>query len=127
MTNYPSEPQTRQTVQPFDVALGQRLRHVREARGWTQAQLAAAVGLTQDAISLYERGKRSMRVETLVDIARALDVPLSLLLDTHPEVLVIRGTPLAELLRRAAESPDRLRAFREIWEFIDWRHQRPPG
>ena len=121
------EAEMRQVPQPFDVALGQRLRRVREAHGWTQAQLAAAVGLTQDAISLYERGKRSMRVETVVDVARALDVPLSLLLDTHEDVLVIRGTPLAELLRRAADSPERLRTFREIWEFIDWRQQRPPA
>jgi transcriptional regulator with XRE-family HTH domain len=85
--------------------------------------LAATVGLTQDAISLYERGTRSMRVETLVRIARALDVPLSILLDTHPDVLVIRDTPVADLLARAAESSERLRAFRDIWEFLRAREE----
>ena len=38
--------------------VGQRLRWVREARGMTQAEIAALVGLSDSAWSLYERGLR---------------------------------------------------------------------
>ena len=108
-------------VQRFDVELGRRLRQAREARGWTQARLADEMGLTQDAISLYERGERALRVEALVRLARALDVPIGFLLETHPDVVVVRGTPLAEMISRAAASPERIRTFRDVWQFMDWR------
>lgn len=38
--------------------MGQRLRWVREARGWNQTQAGEVVGVTQTAWSLYERGLR---------------------------------------------------------------------
>lgn len=87
-------------------------------------RLAAEVGLSQDAVSLYERGRRTMRVETLVAMAQALDVPLNSLLETHPEVVVIRNTALACVVADAAASPERLRAFYEVWDFITWRSER---
>lgn len=37
--------------------MGQRLKWVREARGLSQAQIAAEVGVHQTQWSLYERGK----------------------------------------------------------------------
>jgi transcriptional regulator with XRE-family HTH domain len=38
--------------------MGERLRWVREAKGWSQQQIATFVGLDQTAWSLYERGLR---------------------------------------------------------------------
>ena len=36
-----------------------RLRELREARGWTQHQLAAAAGVTAAAVKSLERGRNS--------------------------------------------------------------------
>jgi transcriptional regulator with XRE-family HTH domain len=43
---------------PAKVTLGTRLKRLREERGWSQAQLAERVGLTQAYIALLETGKR---------------------------------------------------------------------
>jgi transcriptional regulator with XRE-family HTH domain len=52
----------------------------------SQADLAAAVGLTRTSISNIEKGRQKMLVHTFLDIARALGIePLELLprLDTE--------------------------------------------
>jgi transcriptional regulator with XRE-family HTH domain len=117
----------RHVLRRFHAELGRRLRRARTARGWTQMRLAAEVGLSQDAVSLYERGRRTMRVDTLVAVAQALNVPLSSLLEIHPDVVVIRDTALAGVVAHAATSPERLRAFYEVWDFITWRSERQDG
>ena len=53
---------------------GTRLREVREAAGLTQLQLAAASGLTHEAISNLETGKRSPLAATVQALAQALGV-----------------------------------------------------
>jgi transcriptional regulator with XRE-family HTH domain len=60
--------------------LAARLREARIAKGLSQEELAADAGLHRTHVSLIERNRRSVRVETLVRLARALDVePASLL------------------------------------------------
>lgn len=54
-----------------------RVKELREARGWTQAQLAEAAGVAQSLISDLEAGKRASRYTTLMRIAKALGVSLS--------------------------------------------------
>ncbi|MFA7439022.1 helix-turn-helix domain-containing protein [Castellaniella sp.] len=54
---------------------GERLRYARELRGLSQKQLADACGLSQSAISSYERGSRKSTQKLLV-IARKLEVDL---------------------------------------------------
>lgn len=41
----------------FDISFGSRLRHFRQAAGFTQEELAARAGLTPNAISALERGE----------------------------------------------------------------------
>lgn len=55
-------------------ALGQAIRAARDARGWTQTQLADAVGVKQTAVSQWETGGRTMDVPTLRAVERALGV-----------------------------------------------------
>ena len=61
--------------------LGANVRHAREERGWSQEELAYRAGLASVQISRIERGKREIRVTTLIKLVRALDVPPSRLLD----------------------------------------------
>src|SRR5215203_1815220 len=53
---------------------GKRLRAIREAAGLNQLQLAAASGLTHEAISRLEAGKRAPLATTVVKLAQGLGV-----------------------------------------------------
>lgn len=60
---------------------GKRIRLAREARGWSGSELAEKARISKQAVSLLEGGYRAGRTATLRAIARALDVPLSSLID----------------------------------------------
>ncbi len=51
--------------------LAEQVRALRAARGWTQTELAAASGLSQEMVSRIESGE-STRLETVGQIAKAL-------------------------------------------------------
>lgn len=48
----------------------------RLARGMTQAQLAAAIGVSTSQIALWETGARNPKLNALQKIAAALDIKL---------------------------------------------------
>lgn len=60
---------------------GANVRSARLARGWTQEELAHRTGLAPVQVSRVERGKREIRLTTLVRLLKALDMPPSELLD----------------------------------------------
>jgi transcriptional regulator with XRE-family HTH domain len=78
---------------------GTRLRAIREAAGLNQLQLAAASGLTHEAISNLETGKRSPYATTVRALAQALGVT--------PEQFVSRE-PVGLTLLTVAEAAHRL-------------------
>src|SRR5207245_7720594 len=51
-----------------------RLRASRKARGLSQEELAHAAGLHRTHVSLIERSRRAIRLETLMRLAKALNV-----------------------------------------------------
>jgi transcriptional regulator with XRE-family HTH domain len=69
------------------VTIGQRIKAAREARGWTQQQLAIAIGVWSSQISRWETGVNPPFYATVEAIARALDAPELLQLDQEPEVV----------------------------------------
>lgn len=63
-------------------SLGERVRRLRKARGWAQADLGDKIGLRQLAVSQIETGKTSSpRSETLAALADALDTSVDYLLN----------------------------------------------
>jgi excisionase family DNA binding protein len=78
---------------------GKRLRAIREAAGLNQIQLAAASGLTHEAISRLETGKCWPYAETVRKLAAALDV--------EPERFVTRDKTGLSLMT-VAEAASRL-------------------
>jgi transcriptional regulator with XRE-family HTH domain len=54
-----------------------RLRELREAKGWTQQQLAEKANMTKDGLARLERGDRSPAWETVVALCQALGVDCS--------------------------------------------------
>ncbi len=60
----------------FFVVLGERITHLRKARGITQVQLAETLGVSQQTVQAYEVGRRRIQVSALPVVARALSVSL---------------------------------------------------
>ena len=50
----------------------------RHERGWTQKQLAEAIGTTQSAVARLERGDQDPRLSTMHAVCHALDLPLTI-------------------------------------------------
>jgi transcriptional regulator with XRE-family HTH domain len=61
------------------VHLNKRIKKVRQAKGWTQEQLAEKIGISQKQVSAYERGTYNPSTEVLLKLAEALDVSLDYL------------------------------------------------
>lgn len=64
----------------FTRVFGQNLRNARNLRGMSQDELASAAGLHRTHISLIERNRRSIRLETMARLARALNIEPSALI-----------------------------------------------
>ncbi|QND80520.1 helix-turn-helix transcriptional regulator [Pseudoxanthomonas mexicana] len=67
---------------PPSRTLGRRLREARQARGMTQAELGAALGLEDEnsaapRISRYERGDRMPDEKTMEALAEKLGLPVA--------------------------------------------------
>lgn len=56
--------------------LGAAVREMRDQRGWTQAQLADAAGMTQPAVARFEAGGAVPTIPVLERLAHALGAKL---------------------------------------------------
>jgi putative transcriptional regulator len=54
--------------------VGEEVKRLRQAKGWTQEQLAVYAGSSQPTVNLLEAGKRNPSAATLEKLARALEV-----------------------------------------------------
>ena len=74
-----SEPGAAEGYQAAKLAyeLGRTVRGLREQRGWSQTQLAAAVGMTQPAVARFEAGGTVPSLPVLHRLARGLDADLT--------------------------------------------------
>jgi transcriptional regulator with XRE-family HTH domain len=67
------------------VGLGERLRRMRESRGWSRYRLALLSGLTGEGIGKLEEGESAdPRLSTLVKLAGAFGVKVCELLPEAP-------------------------------------------
>lgn len=60
--------------------LGENVRDARRQRGWTQEELSARTQLAVVQISRIERGKREIRLSTLIRLLDGLEIPPDVLL-----------------------------------------------
>lgn len=58
-----------------------RLLKARKTAGYTQAQLAEKIGMTQGGYTAYERCRREPKLATIVKLAEVLDRPISWFLE----------------------------------------------
>lgn len=59
---------------------GQRLRRLRQEKGLSQQELAAKSGISRVTIARIELGEQSPRYETIVALAKGLNIPIERLL-----------------------------------------------
>lgn len=62
------------------ILFSKRLKEKRKEMGFTQKQLGEMVGVTKVSICCYENGTRTPTLDTLIDLANALQVELTYLL-----------------------------------------------
>jgi len=66
--------------------LGATVRGLREAKGWSQTQLARESGMTQSAVARFEAGGTTPTLPALQRLARALDADLVVQVSPHSDV-----------------------------------------
>lgn len=60
-------------------ALGRAIRRARKRRGVTQIEFARQLGMHRTQLGHVEQGRKDFQLSTLLRIADALEVPLSML------------------------------------------------
>lgn len=107
-------------------SFGQRIRLLRQERGWTQAELGKKIHIVQKQVSSYERGVNVPSADVLVKIAEAFGVTLDYLAG---EGAGQRNVNIQdrELLRRfevVAELPEQYRTFaKEMLDLLILKHR----
>jgi ribosome-binding protein aMBF1 (putative translation factor) len=66
--------------------LGAAVRDLREAKGWSQTQLAREAGMTQPAVARFEAGGTIPTLPVLQRLARALGANLTVTVTAHTDV-----------------------------------------
>ncbi|MCG8711098.1 helix-turn-helix domain-containing protein [Brenneria sp. 4F2] len=71
--------------QIFIAELGKRITALRKEAGMTQAQVAQALNVSQQAVQAWEAGRRRIQISILPAVARVLSVSLEDLLGEEAE------------------------------------------
>ncbi len=69
--------QTAKSKDPDLLALGERVRDLRQTSGLTQEALADAAGLHWSYVGQIERGERNLSYKNLLRLARGLQISLA--------------------------------------------------
>lgn len=62
------------------MATAERIKELRNARGWTQQQLAERVGVTKQSVSIWENGKQAISRESLETLCDVFNVQMDYIL-----------------------------------------------
>ena len=87
----------------------ERIKALREARGWTQAELARRMNMTRNGINSWEQGLSMLSPPSLVDLAKLFSVSTDYLLGVENHSTVNVTGLNEEDVARLARLADRLR------------------
>lgn len=91
----------------YFAALGKRISELRKSRGYTQAEFARALGVSQQAVFAYEIGDRRVSILILKRIARLYGVSTDQIIG----LASIRNPPKRRLSPRAMRHAERLQGL----------------
>lgn len=88
----------KKNVSKGDIAIGQRIRKIREEKSMTQKKLAEKVMVSPSSITRLESGQTMVSVFTIIKIAEVLNTSISFLLsgdedDLNSKGQILRPTP----------------------------------
>ena len=90
----------------------ERIKALREARGWTQAELARRINITRNGVNSWEQGLSMPSPTCLVDLAKVFSVSTDYLLGVE-RLETVNVTGLDEKdVAMLAQLADRLRETR---------------
>ena len=87
-------------------AFSETLARRRRERGLTQAELAARLGISKSAVSMYERGNREPELELLEAMADVFGVSVSALLGRTEPALLNDDPELTGYLEQLRDRPE---------------------
>ena len=87
-------------------SFSETLARLRRERGLTQAELAARLGISKSAVSMYERGNREPELELLQAMADQFGVSVSSLLGREEPPLVNGDAELTAFLEQLRDRPE---------------------
>lgn len=108
------------------MAIGQRLRELREGKNLSQGDIEHRTGLLRCYTSRVENGHTVPTVETLEKYAIALGVPLYKLFyegKEPPKKPKLRPAEAEPMWGTKGDEPDELRKFAKAFSLIDERHR----
>lgn len=95
----------RQREEEVGPQVARRVRDLRLARAVTQEELAAVLGVKRESMSRYESGERAITIALLLDIAAALEHPVTAFLPGG-EASATAGNSLDEVTAALTARPD---------------------
>lgn len=84
----------------FFKELGARLSTLRQTCGLTQAQVAERIGVSQQTVNSFERGRRRVPVSQLTPLAKLLGVSVEELIDDKAAAKATKRGPASRLERQ---------------------------
>ena len=75
----------------YQQVIGENVEHMRLEKGWTQGELAAAVGSSQSAIHRIEKGGQNVSLEMIKKLSEALGKQILSINDSAADSFRIRG------------------------------------
>lgn len=87
----------RELLEDFRRAIARSVRRLRLERGWTQAELASVLGVSQGRLSELERGDGSFSAEQVLVVLREFNVTIAELVDQRPDPEAALQNALARL------------------------------
>ena len=106
--------------------LGQRIHYYRKQKDWSQEDLAYNAGIHPSYVGQLERGEKNMTIETLLGISKALEVPLTKILELFDESLLPEEEKSAPVkcyeLLSGLDRQDQKKVLTILEEIVEYKH-----
>lgn len=105
------------------MTIGERIAYLRERRGMSQAQLAKELNIAQSTLAMWERGKRGLKDDVIIQLAEYFSVSSDYLLGIKNED---DRTPNSNVKRVAAHIDEDIveEQVEEIIRYIEFLKQK---
>ncbi|MGB0854883.1 MAG: helix-turn-helix domain-containing protein [Pikeienuella sp.] len=83
-------PRQSEAKRQIDERFGERLKELRSDRGWSRAELGAAMWVSEDLVGKWETGKRGVNLAQLLHLAQVFSLTLDKLVhgDSPPPRII---------------------------------------